>query len=332
MINPVNEFLIKKYIKNVLNVYHKEHTSNKDKHNLRCNICGDSVKSKHKKRGWFLDYKGKYIFKCFNCGSVLLAEKWLKEYYPEYHIQYIQESLILNNTTFKVEKKDEKKEKKKEDNKDIKYFKSIKNNKNNSIIQSAIKICEERQIPKVIYEKWYVAIDGKYKNRIIISIFDKNNKIAYWQARSINNKKQPKYLNCLRSTDDAINAQLELIDKNKPIIVVEGYIDSIFIENCIATMSTNWSDDIQNKLDSLDVYYLIDYDKDNKEVRKRKLNLLFKNKNIFNWYKYLKEQNIENREKWDINDLFIFLDKKERFKFDYFKPFFTNNIMDKIYF
>jgi len=106
----------------------------------------------------------------------------------------------------------------------------------------------------------------------------------------------------------------------------------LFIENSIATMSTNWSDEIQSKLDELDVYYLIDYDGDNKQVRKRKLNLLNNNKYVYNWYKYLKDNILPNREKWDINDLFIYLNRREKFNFDYFKDCFTNNPLDSIYF
>ena len=326
--NLLDDFIIKKYIKIVLNTYHREAVITSEKCNIRCNICGDSNKSKFKKRGWFLDYKGKYRFKCFNCGISVLATTWLKKYYPQYYSQYIQELLLINGDSDKPKSVVTKK-KPRSEKKDLKYFISI--NSDNDLSKSALEVCTSRNIPNNKYKNWYVATDGRYKNRLIIPIYDKKNQIAYWQGRALENQ-DPKYLNCFRSCDDAILAQLETVNLSQPIIIVEGYIDSLFIENSVATMSTNWSQDIQEKLDNLNCYYLIDYDKDNKQVQKRQIRLLKQNKDVFNWYKYLKDHNLEAREKWDINDLYSHYNNKLLFTFNDFKKWFTNDYLDKIYF
>jgi len=325
--NLIDDFLIKKYIKLALNAYHNEATFNGDKCNLRCNICGDSAKSKYKKRGHFLDYKDKYRFKCFNCGISVLATTWLKTYYPQYYSQYIQELLMMNSSDKPKSKKSV--AKKRNETKDMKFFRTIKSDL--PLAKLAYEVCDKRNIPLNIYKKWYVATDGRYRDRLIIPIYDKDNKIVYWQGRSLKNQ-IPKYLNCYRSTDDAIIAQLGCIDVTKPIIIVEGYIDSLFIENSIATMSTNWSTEVQDRLDNLNCYYLIDFDNGNKEVQKRQIKLLKENHHVFNWHKYLKDQHLEEREKWDINELYSHFDRESIFNFSDFKKWFTNDYLDKIYF
>jgi len=115
--NQIDTYLLKKYIKIVLDIYHKERVGNSDRYNFRCNICGDSKKNSHKKRGWFLTYKNKYIFKCFNCGISKPAKYWLKEYYPEFYNQYIQEAMVLNNNDYTESKPKVKKHNKRINNK-----------------------------------------------------------------------------------------------------------------------------------------------------------------------------------------------------------------------
>ena len=325
--NLINDFLIKKYIKIALNTYHSEATFHGDKCNLRCNICGDSAKSKHKRRGHFLDYKDKYRFKCFNCGISILATTWLKKYYPEYYQQYIQELLMMNNTDEPKAKKT--KAKKKNESKDMKFFKSIRTDI--PLSRLAYKVCKSRKLPLNVFKKWYVATDGRYRDRLIIPIYDNKNKIVYWQGRALKDQ-DPKYLNCYRSTDDAILAQLSCVDVTRPIIIVEGYIDSLFIKNSVATMSTNWSSEVQDRLDNLNCYYLIDFDDGNKQVQKRQIALLKNNQYVFNWHKYLKDQHLEVRAKWDINELYSYFDKDSNFDFSDFKKWFTNDYLDKIYF
>jgi len=331
--NIIDNYIIKKYINIVVNTFYRNVSVIKgDKINIKCNVCGDSQKNKHKKRGWFLFYKGNYIFKCFNCGVSPFASSWLKKYHPEYYSSYIKELLYTNRTELCEDKKEET-PKKVIDKSDTKFFKPLLKNVDGELEKRAIAVCEKRRIFKDVYENWYISNGGDYKNRLIIPIYNSKNKIAYWQGRALFDNQSPKYLNSKIDTDTAINAQLDCVDKTKPIIIVEGYIDKTFIENCVATMSTNWSDEIQRKLNELNCYYLIDYDYNNKQVSKRKIDLIKSGCQVFNWYKYLKENNIsEVREKWDINDLFIFLEMKNRFTFDFFKPYFTDSVFDTIYF
>lgn len=47
-----------------------------DKYNFRCPICGDSHKSKRKRRGWW--YKKSASFFCFNCSTGMSGIRFLE--------------------------------------------------------------------------------------------------------------------------------------------------------------------------------------------------------------------------------------------------------------
>ena len=71
-----NEYIIVEYIELALskcdNVIKRG-----EKWQFRCNICGDSKKSKTKRRAWILkSKKGVWIFNCFNsCGSMGVLDR-----------------------------------------------------------------------------------------------------------------------------------------------------------------------------------------------------------------------------------------------------------------
>jgi hypothetical protein len=83
---------------------------------------------------------------------------------------------------------------------------------------------------KIPYEyKIYIAYKGKYKNRIIIPIFDEDNNIIYFQARRIPGSGiTPKYDNPVAPKELCI-LNKHKFDKEKYIIVHEGLIDAFMV-------------------------------------------------------------------------------------------------------
>jgi DNA primase len=73
---------------------------------------------------------------------------------------------------------------------------------------------------------------GLYENRIIIPSYDENNRLNYFIARSYLMKTKFKYKNP-EAQKELIIFNEYLIDWNKPIYIVEGAFDSIFIPNAI---------------------------------------------------------------------------------------------------
>jgi hypothetical protein len=318
--NLLDKNILYRYCKQAVFNNFKEASEKTNKINFRCNICKDSKVKKSKKRGWILDWKGKLWFKCFNCNITISANKWLKRYFPNYYTLYIHEILLHNKPI-------------EENNKElvkprinIKKVYSLFSDVDNEVLNDARKYCIRRRIPNDILKKWYVCLDGKYKNRIIIPFYNKEGKIYYWQGRAIYDD-EPKYLNRDGSKED-IAYNLDFIDKTKPIIITEGVIDSLFINNSVSVLSVNWSDNIQNKLDQLESYYLLD---DDDAGKKKSMELIEQNRQVFLWNKFKRNQNLPDKLKWDINDFILFKDIKDKINFDFFKPYFSHNFFDRVY-
>ena len=59
--------------------------------NFRCPICGDSKKSKYKKRGWILPSVDKVVYYCHNCFVSITFRNFLKQTHPDVFEKYKQE-------------------------------------------------------------------------------------------------------------------------------------------------------------------------------------------------------------------------------------------------
>ena len=73
---------------------------------------------------------------------------------------------------------------------------------------------------------------GEFQNRIIIPSYDEDDEINYFIARSILSKPKMKYKNP-EAQKEIIIWNEHLIDWDKPVYLVEGVFDSIFLPNSI---------------------------------------------------------------------------------------------------
>ena len=108
------------------------------------------------------------------------------------------------------------------------------------------------------------------------------------------------------------------INPNTPLTIVEGPIDSMAIDNCIAlqgaTKMNNYFDNVNN------VRYLFDNDK---EGMKHSIKKLREHKSVFLWQKYLNDIGTHEKIK-DINDL----QRTGNFKLDVFEKCFSDDELD----
>ena len=323
MSDLLKNYTLGKWLRITVSNHFPECVEKNGKFNFRCRVCGDSKKSKSKKRGWISQYKGTWIFKCWNCGASDLASNWLKKNFPQNYQNYIQEVGYVSFSGKPVEEEAKKVvdvpiEKKIDEN--LAFFAPLFP-LSNRINYDAVEFCKKRKIPKEVYSTWFVCSKGKYKDRLIIPFYDTKKNLYYYQGRALYGN-EIKYLNKEGSRDVIYN--YFQADKTKPVIVLEGVIDSLFVENSISVLSTNWSDEIQKVLDRLECYYLLDLDS-SKETKKRCRSLLEKERYVFNWQKFLYANNIPMRSKWDINELVLFDEKWKNLKFEQIEKYFTNN-------
>lgn len=248
---------------------------------FRCPICGDSKKNPYKRR-FNLDWNdGVPGWHCFNCGK---RGNFIELYSMTTGISYddAKKELYKFNKKRTIDMMDSytkrppvpelnEKEEIKRDNfnwikdecytrKDIvKSSSGILEKKYLSVLHD---FCSERKISKK-YEI-YICYKGKYKNRIIIPIFDENKNIIYFQARRIPGSNiEPKYDNPVSPKELCILNEHKF-DRSKCIIVHEGLIDAFMVgDQGTCCLGKEISDELIKKLISLtdkDVVIALDND------------------------------------------------------------------------
>lgn len=292
-------FIDEKYI-NLLALNLQGFEKKSDAHyNFRCPFCGDSKKDKTKKRGYvFPSLAGDaLVFKCHNCGEATslygllqkVNEPLAKEYLMETKLgkQGKKEKLLPANSTRK------KPEPQTFDDKP-KVLKCITELPD---VHPAKEYIVERKIPKSRWSDiWYTDnfkawvnghyIPDKYKStasldpRIVFPVRLPTGQIYGFTGRSIYAQAKIRYYHISLDKSIPLMFGRELIDETKPVYVVEGNIDSMFLPNCIGAMSSNL---LVAKPYYPDAIYIFDNEPRNKELNKVMRKVIMQNQKIVIW-------------------------------------------------
>lgn len=250
----------------------------KSKDNLwlcRCPICGDSKKDQTKRRFYFFVRDDILLTKCHNCDWSSSFYKFLEHFdintFRDYKIEYLKERGFKQKNVRKIKIK-------KEDRKitlpnvkvDTSTILPMVNLPNDHF---AKKYLIDRLIPieyinKLLYTDEFREISRmlnvesgekirKNDKRIVIPFYNKRNEIFAIQGRTMTNS-DLKYIT-IKVHDDLEKVYgMNNIDHKKPIRVVEGPFDSMFVLNCVATCDATlysfkqgniyiWDDQPRNK-------------------------------------------------------------------------------------
>lgn len=223
--------------------------------NARCVVCGDSLSDPNKSRFWVYPTKkdDSLSVKCFNCDYSARFSTYLKEQDPDMYREYLMEKRKENlRFTAESDKKSET---------DLSKF----NKKLIKPIIEKLDFCERldrlpknhpivkyvnnRCIPKTKFKRlWFTTQwpalcnsvkPDTYKRelpepRLVIPIYNKERKIEAFQGRALRADAAQKYIT-IKANDDATKIYgLDTVDESKPVFVVEGPIDSLFLSNAIA--------------------------------------------------------------------------------------------------
>lgn len=216
-------------------------------YNFRCPFCGDSQKDKNKARGYLFINKDHMVYKCHNCSIATSLTKLLDKLDPQLANSYKLEKFSCKTTNTVIFTSNKFKhikpiEKEKNDLVDIGLVPLHQMDKNSMVMKYVIS----RKIPEARYSELYYAKDmrileklnDRYANtllkeeRLIIPFYDSFGKLSGVTGRSLY-KSNKRYIN-LRITEYPFIYGLKYIDATKPIYVLEGAIDSMFIDNAIA--------------------------------------------------------------------------------------------------
>ena len=211
--------------------------------NFRCPVCGDSRKSTTKKRGWAFEHQNQIFIKCYNCGYANSLRGFIKNEYPMYYDDYVKEKFA-----------DKKPAPKKQSMKDLfaSEYDSLNLQKINDLPKEhkAVKYLRGRMITPEMsntfyysdnFSKWLnidiekdaINYQAKLDRRIVIPFFTQHKKIFAIQGRSIDNA-DPKYITFKMDKGADKIYGMNHVDFTKPVLVVEGPLDSLFLNNCLA--------------------------------------------------------------------------------------------------
>ena len=279
--------------------------------NFRCPYCGDSQKSRTKARGFVYRKKNDLFFKCHNCGMGTTLGYLIKhidsKIYKDYIFERYKKGVKTNNPEpeFKFNvpvfhKKD--------------ILKNLKSISDLSTDHPARRFIQKRLIPSESFSDLYLcesfykftntlipnkfpSLDGDHP-RLLIPFRDEQGEVFAYQGRAFGNE-QPKYITIKLEERDKIFG-MDRVTKDKHIYVVEGPLDSLFLDNCIAVAGATFDKPlmIEGRLienDQLTVIF--DNEPRNKEICREIKKIITTGRNVCLWPEY-------NSHK-DINDMIV---------------------------
>lgn len=221
-------------------------------YHFSCLECDDYKWSPTTPRANVFMYKGRWVYHCYRCGANHSFPNFLKEHFPE---QY--ESFVFDNFGSRRKKKSE------DLNALLKDLPEEKPTfKTSGVLNPLLKLKKDMTHPAVEYLKnrglgdyidmfYYTdnfkkyvnehAIPEKFENdsypdpRIVLPFFDKYKKLIGMQGRTIDKNNKVRYITVkLASEDTPLIFGMDNIDETKPVYVLEGPLDSLFIPNAVA--------------------------------------------------------------------------------------------------
>ena len=302
----MNEFVDAHYVTLLSGRLDKFTRKKADLYNFRCPYCGDSQKHKNKARGYFFRLKQDMVYKCHNCGVGRTLPNFLKDQAPDLYDEYIMER-YKSGTTGKGSYVPKPKFKKPvfEKRGDLKSIADLNRE------HPAVKYINARRIPQE-YHKELFFTEGFYnwvkqqkpsstevygdQCRIIIPFIKRDEGQDRWfgfQGRSLDARDKLRYITIMLDENEPKIYGLNRINETKPVYIVEGPFDSLFLDNSVAMAGSDldprsfgWSDYI----------WVYDNEPRNREIVNRIESTIDRGDKVVIWPSTIDEK--------DINDMF----------------------------
>jgi transcription elongation factor Elf1 len=286
-------------------------------YNFRCPVCGDSDSHKNKARGYIYQKEGKMMFHCHNCGTTLGLPNFLKmvdvNLYNEYQLEKLQDYKDLNQK--KTEDFQSMVEKMRKpvfmSSGPLKGLKKVSQLSPDNPIK---KLVVDRKIPNPYHAKLFACpnffsfvnnlIPDKFpsetlardETRLLIPFLDTNKTVHAFQGRSLRSDSKTKYITIVLNDSVPKLFGLDALNPDRTTYVVEGPIDSMFVNNSIATAGGDLISAVKDlKKENLVIVY--DNEPRSKETKKKLDKAIYHGYNVVIW-----PENLEHK---DINDMVI---------------------------
>lgn len=224
--------------------------------NFSCPYCGDSQKNRKKARGFIYRIKADLFYKCHNCAVSTTIPKLIEhvdsELYKEYVLERYQEG--TNGTPYRGAYKTPTPEfdftapKFKPRLGELKTFAEL------DASHPAVKFLSSRHLPReawndiyfcpkffefsnTLVENKFPSLDGDHP-RMIIPFRKENGDIFAYQGRAFGNEAQ-KYITIILDKEYPKIFGMDRVVPTHTVNVVEGPIDSLFLQNCVAVAQSD---------------------------------------------------------------------------------------------
>ena len=285
--------------------------------NFRCPVCGDSRKNKTKARGYLLNFKSNFIYKCHNCDCAVSFSVFLEILDKSLYRKYIIESL-KNKKNYKERKKEslsllDKKKKKLNAVKNIEHIfpENIHVFSVNAPESLKAKLyLTERQIPEKYHSLFYYTKDfAKFvkvlnrqeigcrsgDERLIIPFLNRANALVGISGRSLDPKNSQRYIKINLFPDfeefpaEKLIFGLNRVRLDERVYVLEGQFDSLFLTNAVSVGGSDMKD-----LSELfpKAVYIFDNEPSNSAIVKKMERIIKSGERIVIWPSYVKEKDI----------------------------------------
>ena len=280
-----------------------------DLYNFRCPLCGDSQKNKTKCRGYVYRKSNDYFFMCHNCGASTtfynFLEKVDQSLVKEYALERYKQGETGNNNYTKPK---------------FEEFKTpspvFQKNLELPSIESLPKThfaktyVMSRKIPKECFNRLYYAEDFKDfveslgleqdgliggDKRLVIPFYDQDKNLIAFQGRALGESKLRYITIKIDETKNKLFG-LDRINQEKMIYVVEGPIDSLFIDNAVATADSHL-EGASNVLEKNNITLIFDNEPRNKEICNQIDKAIDNHFNVVIWPPFIDSK--------DINDMIL---------------------------
>jgi transcription elongation factor Elf1 len=278
--------------------------------NFSCPICGDSQKNKLKARGYVFKKGNDLFYRCHNCGIGTSLANLLKNLDTALHSEYVLEryktgeSGVKNYSNEAISVPSPK-------------FGRLQKSKVFEHAEWINKLPPEhfcliyatkRLIPTKFYDK--LLFTSHYKQfitslvpnhgkqllddaRLVIPFYNVYNELIAVSGRALETSdKTLRYVTIrVKESDDKLIYGLDRVDLNKPVKIVEGPIDSMFLSNCVASGDANLTL-VAKDIDCAKKILIFDNEPRNKEIVKMMQDAIKSGHHIVIWPDIIKSKDI----------------------------------------
>ena len=278
--------------------------------NFSCPICGDSQKNKLKARGYVFKKGNDLFYRCHNCGIGTSLANLLKNLDTALHSEYVLEryktgeSGVKNYSNVAISVPSPKFGRLQKS----KVFEHAEWINKLSPEHFCLIYATKRLIPTQFYDK--LLFTSHYKQfitslvpnhgkqllddaRLVIPFYNVYNELIAVSGRALETSdKTLRYVTIrVKESDDKLIYGLDRVDLNKPVKIVEGPIDSMFLSNCVASGDANLTL-VAKDIDCAKKILIFDNEPRNKEIVKMMQDAIKSGHDIVIWPDIIKAKDI----------------------------------------